>query len=103
LALFIVFPVLGISQKRCFTQDLSTNSHIGTAELKVQKNLSDTAVAVLQLAKTLPYKDHEFSLFNNNLFNKPKLFRQLRALRIGACGTCHKDVTKPVFGNSLEM
>jgi hypothetical protein len=64
--------------------------------------LSNTAAAVLQLAKTLLYKDYEFSLFNNNLFNKPKLFQQLRALGIGAYGTCRKDVTKPVFGNSLE-
>jgi hypothetical protein len=65
-------------------------------------NLSDTASAVLQLAKTLPYKDYEFSLFNDNLFNKPELFRQLRALRIGACGTARKDVTTLVFGDSLD-
>jgi hypothetical protein len=45
---------------------------------------------------------HKFSLFNNNLFNKPELFRQLRALGIGGCSTCRKDVTKPVVSNSLE-
>jgi hypothetical protein len=67
-----------------------------------KKNLSDIASAVLQLAKTLLYKDYEFSLFNDNLFNKPELFRQLRALGIGACGTTRKDVTKPLFGDSLE-
>ena len=94
--------VLGISQKPCFKQDLSANSHTGTAELKAQKDQSNTASAVLQLAKTLLYTDHEFSLFNNNLFNKPELFRQLRALGISACGTCRKDVTKPVFGDSLK-
>ena len=33
----------------------------------------------------------------DNLFSKPKLFSLLCQLGIGACGTCHKDVTKPVF------
>jgi hypothetical protein len=67
------------------------------------KTLSNTASVVLQLAKTLPYKDHEFSLFNDNLFNKLELFRQLRALGIGTCGTTRRDVTTPVFGDSLDM
>jgi hypothetical protein len=82
---------------------LSANPYIGTAELVANKTLSNTASAVLQLAKTFLYKDYEFSLFNDNLFNKPELFRQLRALGIGACGTTRKDVTTLVFGNSLDM
>jgi hypothetical protein len=64
--------------------------------------LSDTASLVLQLAKTLPYKNYESSLFNDNLFNKPELFRQLKALGISACGTTRKDVTTLVFGDSLD-
>jgi hypothetical protein len=91
-----------MSQRPSFKCDLSANPHTGTAELVANPNLSDTASAVLQLAKTFPYTEFEFSLFNNNLFNKPELFRQLRALRIGACSTTCKDVTTPVFRNSLD-
>jgi hypothetical protein len=92
----------GISQKPSFRCDLSTNPYTRTAELVANPNLSNTASAVLQLAKTLPYTEFEFSLFNDNLFNKPELFKQLRALGIRACGTTRKDVTTPVFRDSLD-
>ena len=85
-----------------FKWDLSANPHIRTAELVANPTLSNTASAVLQLAKTLSYTDYEFSLFNDNLFNKPELFRQLRALGIGACSTTRKNVTTPVFGDSFK-
>jgi hypothetical protein len=62
------------------------------------KTLSNTAFAVLQLAKTLLYKDYEFSLFN-----KSELFRQLRVNRISTCNTTCKNVTTLVFSNSLDM
>jgi hypothetical protein len=90
------------NQKLSFKQYLSANPHTGTAELIANDALSNTASVVLQLAKTLLYKDYEFSLFNDNLFNKLELFRQLRALGIGACGTTRKDVTTLVFGDSLN-
>ena len=35
----------------------------------------------------------------DNLFSKPKLFSLLQQLGIGACGTCRRDVTTPIFGN----
>jgi hypothetical protein len=71
---------------------------VGIAELNREPLLSPTSSAVLQLAKTLPYDTHEFSLFCDNLFSKPELFSQLKELGIGACGTARQDVTKPLFG-----
>ena len=92
----------GISQKPSFKYDLSTNPYTRTAKLVANLNLSNTASAVLQLAKTLPYTEFEFSLFNDNLFNKPELFRQLKALGIRACSTTCKDITTLVFRDSLD-
>ena len=60
---------------------------VGIAELNQEPLLSPTSSAVLQLAKTLPYESHEFSLFCDNLFSKLELFSQLKELGIRACGT----------------
>jgi hypothetical protein len=89
-------------KKLGFKWYLSANLHTGTAELVEVEELSNTAAAVLQLAKTLPYRTHQFSLFCDNLFLKPKLFKQLRMLGIGACSTTRQDVTSPLFGKSLN-
>ena len=92
----------GTSRKPSFRCNLSANPYTGTAKLVANPNLSNTAFAVLQLAKTLLYIEFEFSLFNDNLFNKPELFKQLGALGIRACGTTCKDVTTLVFKDSLD-
>jgi Transposase IS4 len=81
---------------------LYTNCHLGTAELARAKELSNTASLVLQLAKTLLYTTYEFIVFCDNLFTKSKLFSQLRALGIGACGTARADVILPLFGKVYE-
>jgi hypothetical protein len=81
---------------------LYTNYYIGTVKLIQAKKLSNTASAVLQLAKTLPYSAYQFSIFCDNLFSKTELFKQLRELGISACGTTRKDVTSPLFGDSLD-
>jgi Transposase IS4 len=73
--------------------------YIGTAEAKKHPDLSPTHSAVLQLAKTLPYRAYEFTLFCDNLFGNHKLFSLLRQLGIGACGTARKNVTAPIFGS----
>jgi hypothetical protein len=66
---------------------LNINLYTGTAELEKNKDLSPTASIVLQLAKSLLYTTYQFSVFCDNLFTKSKLFKQLQALGIGACGT----------------
>jgi hypothetical protein len=81
---------------------LSANSHIGTAKLEKNKELSPIATVVLHLAKTLPYTTYEFNIFCDNLFTKSKLFSQLQALGIGACGTARQDVTSTLFGKIHE-
>src|SRR5438552_17611969 len=72
---------------------------IGTVRFKKHPALCLTHLAVLQLIKTLPYTEYQFTLFCDNLFGNPQLFSLLRTLGIGACGTARKNVTKPVFGN----
>jgi hypothetical protein len=62
---------------------------VGIAKLNREPLLSPTSSVVLQLAKTLPYDTHEFSLFYNNLFSKPELFSQLKELGIRAYRTAH--------------
>jgi len=81
---------------------LYTNCHSGTAKLVRVEELSNTASIVLQLAKTLPYTTYKFSVFCDNLFTKSKLFSQLRALGIGACGTARANVISPLFGKVYE-
>jgi hypothetical protein len=49
--------------------------------------------------KSLLYIDYEFTLFCDNLFRNPQLFSLLQSLRIGACGTTRRNITKPIFGN----
>jgi hypothetical protein len=49
--------------------------------------------------KTLPYYNHQFTLFCNNLFRNPKLFSLLQSLGIGACRTAWRYITKLVFSN----
>src|SRR5271165_1504072 len=73
--------------------------NIGTVGLEKHPALCPTLSAVLQLIKTLPYEDYQFTLFCDNLFGNPQLFSLLRTLRIGACSTARRTVTKPVFGN----
>src|SRR3979490_512481 len=70
-----------------------------TAEAIKHPDLAATQSAVLQLSKGLPYQDYQFTIFMDNLFSKPKLFSLLRQIGIGACGTCRKDVTEPLFGD----
>jgi hypothetical protein len=72
---------------------------IGTIGLEKHPALCPTHSAVLQLMKTLPYAEYQFTLFYDNLFGNPQLFSLLRTLGIGACGTTRKNVTKPIFGN----
>ena len=68
--------------------NLSLNlQDLGTISLEKHPELSPTHSAVLQLMKTLPFKEYEFTLFCDNLFSNPQLFGILRSLGIGACGT----------------
>lgn len=60
------------------------NSIIGVQKLD---QLTPTASAVVQLAKTLPYQTRSFNLYMDNYFSNIPLFKHLRALNIGACGT----------------
>ena len=72
---------------------------IGTIGLEKHPALCPIHLVVLQLMKTLPYIEYQFTLFYDNLFGNPQLFSLLRTLGIGACGTTRKNVTKPIFGN----
>ena len=72
---------------------------LGTISLEKHPELSPTHSAVLQLMKTLPFKEYEFTLFCDNLFSNLQLFGILRSLGIDIYRTARKYITKPVFDN----
>jgi hypothetical protein len=78
---------------------LLTSRSCGIAELKNQKRLTPTTSAVYQLASELSYTIHQYNVYMDNLFSSIPLYRKLRRLGIGACGTTRTGEDK--FRKSL--
>ena len=55
---------------------------------KVQ-GLPLTSSSIVDLAKTLPCSTRAFNIYMDDYFSNVRLFKFLRELNIGACGTVH--------------
>ena len=80
------------------TSQLKTSRQLG---FLAKDSLSDTALLVIQLCKTLP-EPLNYTLFCDNFFTSTKLFKVLRLLGIAACGTAKKGSRFPAKSLALR-
>jgi hypothetical protein len=64
-----------------------TSPKTGIAELVRYPGLAPTQSVVLDLAKSLPYHDYDFTIYMDNLFTTVPLLERLREHNIGGAGT----------------
>lgn len=65
------------------------------------EGLNATSAAVVKLAKALPHTKYPFNIYMDNFFSNIPLFKHLRDLKIGACGTAR--INSRQFPASLKV
>jgi len=73
------------------TSRLDSFAELNQALYTGDLTLSQTSKAVYQLAHTLPYCSHSFTLYMDNYFTNIYLLSALRTLGIGGCGTARTN------------
>ncbi|KAF8949484.1 hypothetical protein BGZ47_000025 [Haplosporangium gracile] len=79
-----IFALCGAGYTYPFLYYSRTDSIVGVTPIR---RLSSTSTAVVHLARTLPYSSYRCNIYMDNYFTNIPLFKHLRDLQIGACGT----------------
>lgn len=81
------YKMLALCQAGYTYSFLYTSRIIPTPGVQKIGQLTPTSSAVVHLAKTLPYQTRSFNIYMDNYFSNILLFKHLRKLNIGTCGT----------------